>query len=178
MFLFIKKLFQAKKPNAAIAWAAIENKAGNDAENAYWLYATPVHLILQRDSFSLSAPVPLPLESDEIDDLTAALNKNFYSDDKSTDNMQFFWHENTWFLRLQTNPNIETSAPELAIDQNIDAFAPTGEGAIKWASFINEVQMLLFAHPINVAREANKLPAINSVWCYGLGQIAIKNHAN
>jgi hypothetical protein len=38
--------------------------------------------------------------------------------------------------------------------------------------------MLLFEHPINVAREAEQLPVINSIWCYGLGQIETKNHAN
>jgi hypothetical protein len=31
--------------------------------------------------------------------------------------------------------------------------------------------MLLFEHPINQAREAKGLPAVNSVWCYGLGKI-------
>jgi hypothetical protein len=157
MFAFLKKLFSPKIPNAAIAW----QQAGNETGSAFWLYAAPVHLVLQRDSFSLAEPVPFPLESDEIDALTTALNKHFCSDDKSPDKMQFFWHEKQWFLRLENNPNIQTK--------------PTGEGAIKWASFSNEIQMLLFEHPINLAREAKRLPIVNSVWCYGLGQI---NHAN
>jgi hypothetical protein len=29
--------------------------------------------------------------------------------------------------------------------------------------------MLLFAHPVNQARESKNLPAINSIWCYGGG---------
>lgn len=170
MLAYLKNLFQPKQTNAAIAWAAIQNKAGKQASSqdklAYWLYATPVHLVLQRDTFSLAAPVPLSLEMDEADALTAALNQHFTSD-----GLAFIWHENTWFLSLQANPQISTTAPQAAINKDISAYLPTGEGATKWASVTNEIQMLLFEHPVNIAREAKRLPAINSVWCYGSGQI-------
>lgn len=162
MFDFIKKLFQPTIPNAAIAW----QQAGNDAGKAYWLYAAPVHLILQRDSFSLAEPVPLTLEKSETDALTADLNAHF-----SSDQMQFFWHHSQWFLRLGHNPQINTTYPQLAINKEITPFLPTGKGAMAWASFQNEVQMLLFSHPVNTARELKRLTVINSIWCYGGGQI-------
>lgn len=162
MFAFLQKLFQSKEPNAALAW----QQAGNEAGSAYWLYAAPVHLVLQRDSFSLAAPAPLLLEDHEADALTSALNLHF-----SSDGMQFFWHETIWFLSLQSNPYIETTAPESALNKNISAFLPTGAGAVQWAAFQNELQMLLFEHPVNQARETNRLPAINSIWCYGGGQL-------
>ena len=168
MLTFIKNLFSPQKPNAALAW----QQAGNNAGSAYWLYAAPVHLILQRDSFSMAEPAPLPLESTESEALTSALNKHF-----EADGLMFFWHQNTWFLSLKTNPNIHTTAPQNVINKDINAFLPTGEGAIQWAKFQNEIQMLLFDHPINLAREAKHLPAINSIWCYGLGTIENK-HAN
>jgi hypothetical protein len=162
MLAFLKNLFQAKKPNAAMAWQQLGNKAGS----AYWLYAAPVHLVLQRDSFSLAAPAPLPLDAEEANALTALFNKHFGGDEKS-----FFWHENTWFLRLENKPNIHTTAPEGLFNKDISAYLPTGEGAMQWASFSNEIQMLLFEHPINQAREAKNLPVINSIWCYGGGQM-------
>jgi hypothetical protein len=162
MLDFIKKLFQPAIPNAALAW----QQAGNDAGSAYWLYAAPVHLVLQRDSFSLAGPVPLVLEQPEIDALTVDLNTHFASD-----KMQFFWREDKWLLRLQQSPQIQTTNPQLAINKNIVNFLPTGEGAMDWASFQNEVQMLLFAHPVNAARELKRLTLVNSIWCYGGGQI-------
>jgi hypothetical protein len=122
--------------------------------------------VLQRDTFSLSAPAPLVLDADESDALIAALNKHF-----EADKLQFFWHETQWFLRLEHNPNIQTHAPQAALNKAVGAYLPTGEGAIKWAAFTNELQMLLFEHPINLARETKGLPAINSIWCYGLGQL-------
>ena len=170
MLAFLKNLFQIKKTNAAIAWASIQNKAGNQASSqdklAYWLYAAPVHLVLQRDTFSLAAPVPLALESEESAALTAALNKHF-----AADGLAFFWHETQWFLRLAQNPNVQTHAPQAALNKAVGDYLSTGEGATKWASFTNEIQMLLFEHPVNLTREAKKLPAINSIWCYGGGQI-------
>jgi hypothetical protein len=158
MLALLKKLFQPKKPNAAIAWQQV----GNETGKGFWMFAAPVHLVLQRDSFSLAEPVPLPLESEEADALTATLNKHFEADD-----LKFFWHEKQWFLRLDSNPDIQTKPPEAAINKNISAFLPTGAGAMKWAKFTNEIQMLLFEHPVNLAREAKNLPAINSLWCYG-----------
>jgi len=166
MLAFLKKLFQHHTLNAALDW----QKAGFQPGKLYWMYAAPVHLVLQRDSFSLAAPVPLPLESDEINALTIELNKHF-----AADRCQFFWHEKQWFLQLDTNPNIQTHAPEAALNENISAFLPTGAGAIKWASFTNEIQMLLFEHAVNQVREAKSLPIINSIWCYGGGQIQDAN---
>lgn len=166
MFAFLKTIFLPSKPNAAVSWQQAGNKASSQDKLAYWLYAAPVHLLLQRDSFSLVAPVPLPLENNEIDALTASFNQHFTSD-----GMQFFWHESTWFLRLENNPNIQTSAPQASINKDINAYLPTGEGAMQWAKLQNEVQMLLFEHPVNQAREAKRLPAINSIWCYGGGQM-------
>jgi hypothetical protein len=163
MFRFLKKLFVAKKWNAALAWQA----TGQSAGTAYWMHASPVHLVLQRDTFSLAGPVPLALTAQEVEALTNTLNHHFMADE-----MVFFWHEQQWFLRLNAHPNIETSAPDLAIHKDIAAFAPTGAGAMAWAAKSNEIQMLLFEHPVNQAREAARLPVINSIWCYGGGQLA------
>ena len=174
MLTFLKTLFQPKPSNAALAWRLIQNKAGNDASSGYWLYAAPVHLVLQRDSFSLAAPVPLPLENDECVALTAALNQHF-SQDAAANKVQFFWHDSMWFLRLDSNPNIQTTAPQAALNKDVSAYLPTGDGAMQWAKFSNEMQMLLFEHPVNQAREAKNLPEINSVWCYGGG---LMEHAN
>lgn len=166
MLTLLKTLFQPKKINAALAW----QQAGNDAGRDYWLFAMPVHLVLQRDSFSLSEPAPLPLEVDEWVALTGALNQHFGIDD-----IQFFWHQTKWFLSLKTNPNIQTTPPQTVINKDISTFLPTGRGAMQWAKFQNEIQMLLFAHPVNLARETNKLPAVNSIWCYGVGVMENKN---
>jgi hypothetical protein len=166
MLDFLKKIFRPALPHAALAW----QQAGNQPENAYWLYAAPVHLVLQRDSFSLAGPVPLQLDLEEAEALTRTFNTHF-----AADGMQFFWHQQQWFLRLPQNPYIETVNPQRVINQDISAFLPTGKGASAWASFQNELQMLLFEHPVNMVREKKRLPIVNSIWCYGGGQLAQLN---
>ncbi len=160
MLSFLKNLFKPKLINAALAW----QKIGNDATGYYWLCAAPVHLQLQRDTFSLAGV--LTLEPEQSAALTAALNKHF-----EVDKLMFFWQENKWFLRLKENPNITTHAPQAALNKAVGAYLPTGKGAMQWAAFTNELQMLLFEHPVNQAREAKGLPAVNSIWCYGGGQM-------
>ena len=166
MLNFIKNIFKPTFINAAQAWAIIQNKANNQANNGYWLYAAPVHLVLQRDSFSLAGPVPFVLDLEEAEALTRTLNTHF-----ATDGMQFFWHQQQWFLRLAQSPDIETVHPQKAINHDINAFLPTGTGAGAWASFQNELQMLLFEHPVNIAREKKRLAIVNSIWCFGGGQL-------
>jgi hypothetical protein len=165
MFSFFKNLFKPKLINAALAWQQL----GKQPDSAYWLYAAPVHLALQRDTFSLAGL--LTLAPEESAALTAALNKHFSFDDKSPDNKMFFWHENQWFLRVNNNPNITTHTPQAALNKAVQAYLPAGEGAMQWAAFTNEVQMLLFEHPVNQAREAKGLPTVNSIWCYVGGQM-------
>lgn len=160
MFSSFKNLFKPKLINAAQVWQQLGNQSGN----AYWLYAAPVHLALQRDTFNLASL--LTLKREESDALTSLFNKHFEVDD-----LMFIWHEKQWFLKLKDNPNIQTHAPQTALNKAVGAYLPTGEGAIKWAAFTNELQMLLFEHPVNQAREAKGLPVINSIWCYGGGQI-------
>jgi len=153
-------LFKPKQPNAAQAWQA----AGGEASHAYWLYAAPVNLLLGRDSFFLSAPAPMAVTEEESVALIDSLNQHF-----ANDGYHFYLRAGVWYLGLDTDPNIATTGVEDVIDKEINDYLPTGEGALAWATLQNEMQMLLFSHAVNQAREAQGLPAVNSVWCYALG---------
>ena len=152
---------QADWPIAPFSWAGEGGEPGVD----YWLCADPVHLILQRDSFSLSAPAPLAVTPQDAQVLAAKLNQHFVAD-----GLQFqLGDSGRWYLRLETPPAITTSLPEAAIDRDISPFLPQGAGAAKWNRLLNEIQMLVFEHPVNVARESRGELAINSIWLSGGG---------
>ena len=154
-----KKLLRTKNFNAA----ETRLKLGLDVNDDYWLFATPVHLVLQRDSFSMAEP--LLLSATEHASLLKTLNAHFKEDD-----LQFSQHENTWFLCLKSDPQITTIAPQKLVNRDIQAYLPSGAGAAKFAQLTNEIQMLLFEHAINIEREKQKLLPVNSVWFHGLGQ--------
>jgi hypothetical protein len=49
--------------------------------------------------------------------------------------------------------------------------AHTGERSRMWMKLQNEVQMAWFQHPVNEAREARGLPAVNSIWFHAQGTL-------
>ncbi len=122
-------------------------------------------MVLQRDSFSLSTPVPLPLSPDETQALLASLNQHF-----ATDGLQFVVGESgCWYVKTSQQPEIATSHPAQAVNRDINAFLPQGADAAKWRQLQNEIQMLLFSHPVNQMREQTGLPVCNSLWFWGGG---------
>src|SRR5262249_30087902 len=57
--------------------------------------------------------------------------------------------------------------------RNIEIWLPheahSGERSRAWMKLQNEVQMAWFEHPVNEAREARGLPAVNSIWLHAQG---------
>jgi hypothetical protein len=148
-------------PIAAIA----ANADGLAVGDAYWLRADAVHLLLQRDSFSLSEPAPLQVAREHAELIIASLNQHF-----SQDGMTFcIGNSGAWYLRLTQMPAIQTTLPSVAMDRNIYQFMPQGTAASAWLSYLNEIQMLLHDHPVNMQRESTHQAAINSVWLSGGG---------
>lgn len=157
----LRNLFTPKGKDAATAW----QESGGEHQHAFWMYAPPVNLVLGRDSFFLSKPAPLAVTQDESKALIDSLNQHF-----ANDGYHFYLQGDVWFLGLDKNPNITTSNVAEVEGKDIAAFLPKGKGDLTWATLQNEMQMLLFSHTVNQTREAQDLPLVNSVWCYGLGE--------
>lgn len=154
----------APKPDYPIAPIAAAAD-GLDVGDAYWLRADPVHLLLQRDSFSLSEPMPLCVQREHAAFIIASLNQHF-----SRDGMTFMiGSSGAWYVRLATQPEIQTALPSVALGRNIFQYLPQGAAASTWVSYLNEVQMLLHEHPVNVERQSGHDAVINSVWFSGGG---------
>lgn len=112
-------------------------------------------------------PAPAPLLAPRADALSiiTSLNQHF-----SAHGYHFYLQDDAWFLGLDTNPKITTTPIEKVMNKDVAPYLPQGEGSLAWASLQNEIQMLLFSHPVNELRDSQGLPVINSVWCYGGGE--------
>lgn len=129
----------------------------------HWLRADPVHLQLQRDRLMLRE-VPLP--ADEATEFCDSLSRHF-----SGEGLEFFApHPQRWYVRLDTEPAIETVPLSQAVGRNVRGLLPTGAEAARWVRLFNEIQMLLFSHELNVRREARGESPVNSVWLWGNGE--------
>lgn len=148
-------------PIAAIAAA----EDGLDVGTDYWLRADPVHLVLQRDSFSLNEPCPLAVSRAHAQAMIASFNAHF-----AQDGLKFCLGESgAWYVSLAQPPQIKTALPAMAMGKNIAHFMPQGGASGQWVAYLNEVQMLLHAHVANTEREGAGEVAVNSIWLSGGG---------
>jgi len=163
----------AARPDYPIAPIAA-HADGMAVGDAYWLRADPVHLLLQRDSFSLSEPAPLQVTQNHAELMIATLNRHF-----SQDGMTFCCGSSgAWYVRLDKAPQIQTTLPCVVLDRNVYPFMPQGADASAWISYLNEIQMLLHDHPANMQRESGHQAVINSVWFSGGGVMPQPRAAN
>jgi hypothetical protein len=155
-------------PIAAIA----ANVDGLSVQTHYWLRAEPVYLVMQRDTFSMGDQVPLPLVSQEALALLETLNNHF-----NEDGLLFeIGISGAWYLKVPIDYHalpVETILPAIVIQKNITPFMPKGAAAHYWIALQNEIQMLLFQHPVNDERELRGELPVNSLWFSGGGQMPV-----
>lgn len=137
---------------------------GGDAGDTYWLRADPVHLRLMRDRIVLTDTAELTITQHEADTLTAAIGEHF--GDALRPNPR---HPQCWYLTFPRPPRLTTTPVSVATGRAIDSLLPQGDDAPQLRAQLNELQMLLFDHPVNQAREARGELPVNSVWLWGGG---------
>ena len=141
--------------------------AGVDPGDDYVLLAEPVHLAADRDR---------GISAQAIDDLSAAdavrfvqtLDAHFRDDDLRFEAVR----PNAWFARRREPAQIATTPPDAARDAERLANLPTGADSALWRRWQNEIEMLLFDHPVNIARESRGEQAVTAVWFWGGGRLA------
>lgn len=138
---------------------------GLDTRHGWWLRADPVYLQPDRDQAVLVASEALQLQAEESAALLETINAHFAADG---------WqlrapHPQRWYLQLDEAEAIHTTPLPLVMGRGVNQYLPQGENRRQWHSRLNELQMLLHAHPKNQQRvQAGKLP-VNSVWLWGEG---------
>lgn len=136
-------------------------------EEGCWLRADPVHLRLQREQVVLLPEVRL--RAAEAQALCVSLNEHF-----AGEGLTFFAPDSQrWYVRVDQAPDMVTVPMSLAAGRNIHGNLPTGRDSGRWHQLFNEIQMLLFAHPLNEARESRGELPVNSVWFWGNGSLPI-----
>jgi len=137
---------------------------GVDPQHYYWLRADPVELRMERSRLVLSRAVS-DLDANETRELIAALNRHFARDGITL----LAPLSRRWYLRADRAPGIVTTPLACAANRDVEAHLPRGDAALDWHRVINEAQMVLHEHAVNVAREARGAATVNSVWLWGGG---------
>ena len=138
-----------------------------DAGGYWWLRADPVHLRADRDRIVMLGNQMLDISAEECRELVLELNRHFSSEDWMLDAA----NARRWFVRLDKDPQIATTALSDVVGRDILHHMPHGKAERHWRSMMNEVQMVLHSSRINQEREARGAPVINSLWFWGGGRL-------
>jgi hypothetical protein len=148
-------------PAGALSLAGAGGEPGADC----WARADPVHLRLLRDRAIVVPAAAFALSHPEADALVDALNRHF-----GERLVLQALEAGRWCARIERQLAFDAAAPLDAAGRDVDlAMRAGGEAGKRWAALLNEAQMLLHEHPVNVAREARGEPAVNSLWLWGAG---------
>jgi hypothetical protein len=148
-------------PAGALTLAASGGEPGEDC----WGRADPVHLRLMRDRLIVVPSAAFALSSEEVEALLEALNRHF----AGRLSLKAVEPER-WCARLDCHFAFDAASPLDVAGRDVDlTLRIGGEAGRRWAKLLNEVQMLLHAHPVNLAREARGEPTVNSLWLWGVG---------
>ncbi len=136
------------------------------APGSGWGLVTPTHWHAGRDQVNLVDPASLELDEAEARTLHAALAPLF-------EELGWTWHwagANRWYASHPSLATLRTASIDRVIGRNVDLWLNDDAGALLVRRLQSEVQMLLYVHPLNDAREARGALSVNSFWLSGTGR--------
>jgi hypothetical protein len=162
-----------------MAWAALEKHPATDQA---WAWITPCHWAMGREHATLTDPAALGLQEDESRILLAAMQAYF-----ETEGITLHYQApDRWLAEGEIFRNLPSASLDRVLGRNVDGWLPgasgagkspapasaaTSVGARKMRLLQNEMQMLLYTHPVNDQRASRDLPPVNSFWISGSGAL-------
>lgn len=160
--------------DGALPWAAQSAAAdGLDTGDLAWGLLSPVHWQVGRDQITMGDPEALGLDAAESRAFFDAVRGLFESLGWLT-----AWGAPTrWYVAHESLTELPTASLDRVIGRNPDLWLPEHPGARLVKRLQNEVQMLLYTHALNDAREAAGRDTLNTVWLSGCGLRQPAHHA-
>ncbi|NNG25456.1 hypothetical protein [Telluria aromaticivorans] len=151
-------------PDGEPAFAAAAMRGfGLDPEDGTWFIVNPAHVQIARSHSMMADLRHLGLLEDEGRALFEAARPLC----EEIGRPLRYGDAQTWFLRADDWGHIDTATPDTVAGMDLTDFVPRGPRALAYRKLQNEVQMAWYTHPVNAAREAKRLPAVNAFWLWG-----------
>ena len=151
---------------AALPWAAWQTAQTGTTPQA-WM--TPCHWQIGMDQVVMLDPASLFLSDDESQQLLQAMQPFLQED-----GLQVTWHSALkWHVQGALLTDLACASLDRVIGQNIKRWIPESPAARPLQRLQSEMQMLLYNHPVNNARDARRQISVNSFWLHGAGTLPI-----
>ncbi|MFT3719720.1 hypothetical protein [Pseudorhodoferax sp.] len=145
-------------------WAArAARQAGLAPGDRAWALLTPCHLEVGMSAVGLTDPAALQLAPDEAEALLATMAPYLAEDGIVCER----WLGHAWLAHGEPWRGLATAGPERVLGE--DDLHPWLPGSPLLRRLQNEMQMLLYTHPVNAAREAARRTPVNALWISGCG---------
>ena len=130
-----------------------------------WGLLTPAHWSAGRDHVTLADPAALALDETESRTLFDAVRTLFDSE-----GFTLAWGAPLrWYAAHPSLAGLPCGSLDRAVGRNIDTWLPKTPQQRLLRRLQSEVQLLLYTHPLNQAREDRGALAVNSFWLSGCG---------
>ncbi|WP_213296274.1 regulator [Paraburkholderia sacchari] len=144
---------------------------GGTPGDATWACIQPVHVRIAHDHLVLIDPASLELADTDAAALYAVARPLIEELGVRVEAPT----PQRWYLSSDQFGTLAGASPLRASGRNIEIWLPheahSGQRSRAWMKVQNEVQMAWFEHPVNEAREARGLPAVNSIWFHAQGAL-------
>ncbi len=140
---------------------------GIDVGDLAWARLTPTHWHVGRDHVTLADPAALELSADESREAFAAIRPLFESE-----GIAVVWTApGRWYAAHASFADLKTASLDRVIGRNVELWMRPGANpeARLVRRLQSEVQMLMYPHPLNEAREADGRLTLNSFWLSDCG---------
>jgi len=160
--------------DGALPWAARQAASdGVQTQGRAWGLLTPVHWHVGRDHITMLDPQALKLTEDESRELLEAVRHLFESEGFAL----AYGAPARWYAAHDTLDGLPCASIDRVIGRNVDLWL-SGHPQVRLIRRLqNEVQMLLYNHPLNDKREARGELTVNSFWLSGCGKLQAESPA-
>lgn len=137
------------------------------AEGEGWALVAPGYLHITTDSITLHDPAALQLAPAHNAALREALAALWAEDGLTLHPLP----DGRWLAKADWLAGLCTPSADRAVSQDVRAWMPELGATRHLQRLQTEAQMLLYAHPVNDARTAQRLPPVNVLWFSGTGVV-------
>lgn len=131
-----------------------------------WALMSPAHWQVGAEQLRMGDPEALALDAAESRAFFDTVRPLFESEGYAC-----AWGAPTrWYLAHSSLADLPTAALDRVVGRNPDLWMPEPAAARLLKRLQSELQMLLYTHPLNEAREARGADPLNSVWISGCGR--------
>ncbi len=149
-----------------LPWAAEAARQAGHAGKGPWGWVTLCHWAMGREHATLSDPQALALDEAESRQLMAAMQPFF-----EEDGIRLHYLQPLRWLAEGEPLAQATASLDRVLGRNVDPWLPSARDARVLRRLQNEMQMLLYTHPVNEARQQQRQLTVNSLWFSGTGAL-------